>query len=83
MRVEVVEKPVEKVVERVRVQTRSAPPDPAEAARIVLNSPRACRTVLESLAADAVGGRLDARAHGPTLRAATKLLHALRAARLI
>jgi hypothetical protein len=83
VRVEVQEKPVEKIVERVRLHTTTAAPTAAEAAAIVLGSPRACRTVLEALAADAAAGRLDAAAHSPTLRAATALLRALRGARLI
>jgi hypothetical protein len=83
VRIEVTEKPVDRIVERVRVQTTTAAPTPADAAAIVLRSPRACRTVLEALASDAAAGRLDAGAHAPTLRAATALLRALRRARLI
>jgi hypothetical protein len=83
VRIEVKEKPVDRIVERVRVQTTTAAPTAADAAAIVLRSPRACRTVLEALTADAAAGRLDAGAHAPTLRAATALLRALRRARLI
>jgi hypothetical protein len=83
VRIEIRDKPVERIVERVRVETMIAAPTAAEAAAIVLRSPRACRTVLEALAAEAVAGRLDAGAHAPTLRAATVLLRALRRARLI
>ncbi|WP_082967135.1 hypothetical protein [Mycobacterium sp. 852002-51163_SCH5372311] len=83
VRVQVLEKPVERIVERVRIETRDVPSSPAEAAQIVLRSPRACRTVLESLTADADSGRLDAGAHAPTLRAAQRLLTSLRRARLI
>ncbi len=83
VRVEVVEKPVERIVERVRVETRCVPSEPAEAAQIVLRSPRACRTVLESLTADVDSGRMDTGAHAPTLRAAQRLLVSLRRARLI
>lgn len=83
VRVEVIEKPVQKVVKRVRIETQRVPSTPAEAAQIVLESPRACRTVLESLAADAVAGRLDAGAHAPTIRAAIQLLEAMRRAGLI
>ncbi|MUL46935.1 hypothetical protein FZI85_16140 [Mycobacterium sp. CBMA293] len=80
---EVVEKPVDRIVERVRIETKQAPVSPAEAAQIVLNSPRACRTILESLARDADAGRLSESTHGPTLRAANQLLQSLRKARLI
>lgn len=83
MRVEVVEKPVERIVERVRVETKQIPPSPAEAAQIVLHSPRACRTVLEALAAAADSGQLNAAAHAPTLRAAQRLLTSLRKTRLL
>ena len=67
---EVVEKPVERIVEHVRIATIQLQSSPAEAAQIVLRSPRACRTVLESLTAEADSGRLDAAAHAATLRAA-------------
>jgi hypothetical protein len=83
VRVEVVEKPVERIVERVRIETRYAPSSPAEAAQIVLRSPRACRTVLESLTTEVDSGRLDTGAHAPTLRAAQRLLASLKRARLI
>ena len=83
VRVEVVEKPVERVVERVRIETKTVSASPAEATQIVLNSPRACRTVLEALADDADAGRLNISAHAATLRAATRLLQSLRKARLI
>ena len=78
-----VEKPVERIIERVRIVTRDVPPSPAEAAQIVLRSPRACRTVLESLTAEVDSGRMDTGAHAPTLRAAQRLLASLRHARLI
>ncbi|OIN78909.1 hypothetical protein K3U93_06310 [Mycobacterium malmoense] len=83
MRVEVVEKPIDRIVERVRIETKQVQSSPAEAAQIVLKSPRACRTVLESLAAEANLGRLNTAAHAPTLRAAQRLLASLRRARLI
>lgn len=83
MRVEVVEKPVERIVERIRVETKHIECSPAEAAQIVLKSPRACRTVLEALASEADAGRLTAAAHAPTLQAAQQLLSALKRARLI
>lgn len=83
VRVEVVEKPVDRIVERVRVETKQVQFSPAEAVQIVLASPRACRTVLESLTAEADSGRLNAAAHAPTLRAAQRLLSSLRRARLI
>jgi hypothetical protein len=83
VRVEVVEKPVERIVERVRIETKHVPPSPTEAAQMVLRSPRACRTVLESLTAEVDAGRLNLGAHAPTLRAAQRLLVSLRRARLI
>jgi len=55
VRVEVVEIPVERIVERVRIETRQVQSSPAEAAQIVLRSPRACRTVLDGM------GRLGPR----------------------
>lgn len=83
MRVEVVEKPVERIVEHVRFETKHVECGPAEAAQIVLKSPRACRTVLEALADEADSGHLVAAAHTPTLRAAQRLLSSLKRARLI
>lgn len=83
VRVDVVEMPVERIVERIRIETRDVPSSPAEAAQIVLRSPRACRTVLESLTAEVDSGRLDTGVHAPTLRAAQRLLASLRRARLI
>jgi hypothetical protein len=54
VRVEVIEKPVERIIERVRVEKqieiRPQKVPAAEAAQIVLRSPRACATVLEALA---------------------------------
>lgn len=83
VRIEVVEKPVERIVRRVQIETRHVEPRPAEAAQIVLRSPRACRTVLESLRAEVDAFRWDSGAHAPTLRAAERLLAALKRARLI
>jgi hypothetical protein len=83
VRIEVVEKPVERIVERVRIETRVVPSTPAEAAQIVMRSPRACRTVLESLAAEVDSGRLSAGAHAPTVRAAQLLLASMQRARLL
>jgi hypothetical protein len=83
VRVEIVEKPVERIIERVRIETERVPVGPAEAAQIVLASPRACRTVLDHLAAAADAGSLDAGAHAPMLRAAIRLLQSLKKARLI
>ncbi|WP_204079416.1 hypothetical protein [Mycobacterium riyadhense] len=83
MRIEVVEKPVERIVTRVRTETNDVPSTPAEAAQIVLRSPRACRTVLDALTSDIDSGQFDTAAHGPTLRAAERLLASLRCARLV
>ncbi|BDB40988.1 hypothetical protein [Mycobacterium kiyosense] len=83
MRVEVVEKPVERIGERVRVETTQIKSSRAEAVQIVLNSPRACRAVLEALAAEADSGGLNTTMHAATLRAAQRLLSSLERARLI
>jgi hypothetical protein len=60
VRVEVIEKPVERIIERVRVErhvdVRTKQLSPAEAAQVVLRSPRACATVLEALAAGNLQG---------------------------
>lgn len=78
VRIETVEKPVERIVERVRYETKPPPPPtPAEAATIVAASPRACRTILEVLTTRAENGELSASAHGATLRAAADLLDTL------
>src|SRR5271156_4429443 len=82
--VERVEKPVWCVEYRDRVVEVNPPPlDPAEAAAIVLSSPRACRAVLDSLADAATLGTLHRGEHAVTVRAAARLLTALRAARLL
>jgi len=60
VRVEVIEKPVERIIERVRIEKqieiRPQKVAAAEAAQIVLRSPRACATVLEALAAGNLEG---------------------------
>jgi len=82
--VERLEKPVWCVEYRDRIIEQPAqPPDPADAAAIVLASPRACRTVLEGLADAAAAGALNRSEHNATVRAATRLLGALQAARLL
>jgi hypothetical protein len=82
--VERVEKPVWCVEYRDRIIEQPAPPpDPAEAAAIVLASPRACRTVLDGLADAAAAGALHRGEHNATVRAATRLLATLQAARLL
>ncbi|SPM40215.1 hypothetical protein L838_3189, partial [Mycobacterium numidiamassiliense] len=82
--VERVEKPVVCVEYRDRVIELHAPsPDPAQAAAIVLTSPRACRDVLDGLADAATLGSLHRGEHDATVRAAARLLTALRAARLL
>lgn len=83
VRFEIVDKPAERILERVRIETKQIESSPAEAAQIVLKSPRACRTVLEALATEADAGHLTASAHAPTLRAAQRLLSSLKRARLI
>lgn len=82
--VERVEKPVWCVEYRDRVvQVIPPPPDPAQVASIVLTSPRACRVVLDSLTDAAALGTLHRGEHAATVRAAARLLTALRAARLL
>ena len=82
--VERVEKPVWCVEYRDRfVEVIPPPPDPAQAAAIVLNSPRACRMVLDSLTDAATLGTLHRGEHAATVRAAARLLTALRVAGLL
>jgi hypothetical protein len=82
--VERVEKPVWCVEYRDRVvEVIPPPPGPAQAAAIVLTSPRACRVVLDSLTDAAALGTLHRGEHAATVRAAARLLTALRAARLL
>ena len=61
VRTETIEKPVERIVERVRIEkqieVRTKHVTAAEAAQIVLGSPRACATVLDTLAAETLEGR--------------------------
>ncbi|ASW96798.1 hypothetical protein CKJ67_19870 [Mycobacterium intracellulare] len=81
---EQVEKPVWCVEYRDRiVELTAPPPDPTQAAGIVLTSPRACRVVLDGLADAATLGTLHRGEHDATVRAAARLLTALRAARLL
>ena len=66
--VERVEKPVWCVEYRDRVvEVIPPPPDPAQAAAIVLTSPRACRVVLDSLTDAATLGTLHRGEHAATL----------------
>ena len=82
--VERVEKPVWCVEYRDRVvEVIPPPPDPAQAAAIVLTSPRACRMVLDSLTDAANLGTLHRGEHAATVRAAARLVTALRAAGLL
>jgi hypothetical protein len=82
--VEQVEKPVWCIEYRDRiVELTAPPPDPAQAAAIVLTSPRACRVVLDGLADAATLGTLHRGEHDATVRAAARLLTALRVARLL
>src|SRR5271154_3204234 len=82
--VERVEKPVWWVEYRDRVvQVTPPPPDPAQASAIVLTSPRACRVVLDSLTDAVTLGTLHRGEHHATVRAAARLLTALRAAQLL
>jgi len=82
--VERVEKPVWCVEYRDRVvEVIPPPPGPTQAAAIVLTSPRACRVVLDSLTDAATLGTLHRSEHGATVRAAARLLKALREAGLL
>jgi hypothetical protein len=82
--VERVEKPVWCVEYRDRIVEVIPPsPDPAQAAAMVLTSPRACRMVLDSLTDAATLGTLHRAEHDATVRSAARLLTALRAARLL
>jgi hypothetical protein len=82
--VERVEKPVWCVEYRDRVVEVIPPPtNPTQAAAIVLTSPRACRVVLDSLTDSATLGTLHRSEHGATVRAAARLLTALREAGLL
>ena len=89
LRVERVVERVEKPVWRVEYRDRIVevipppPPDPAQAAAMVLTSPRACRVVLDSLTDAATLGTLHRGEHDATVRAAARLLTALRAAQLL
>lgn len=82
VRIEVVEKPVERVVERVRVKVKEQQVTPAKAAQIVLESPTACRTVLLGLAAQIESEDFKRKAHARTLDAAKTLLRAMQHRRL-
>jgi hypothetical protein len=82
--VERVEKPVWCVEYRDRVvEVIPPPPAPAQAAAIVLTSPHACRVVLDGLTDAATLGTLHRGEHTATVRAAARLLTALRAAGLM
>jgi hypothetical protein len=84
LRIERVEKPVWRVEYRDHIIEQPAPPpNPAEAAAIVLASPRACRAVLEGLADAAAASTLHRGEHDTTVVAAVGLLTALQAARLL
>jgi uroporphyrinogen-III synthase len=82
--VERVEKPVWCVEYRDRVvEVIPPPPDPTQAAAIVLTSPRACRVVLDRLTDATTLGTLHRSEHAATVRAAARLLTALREAGLL
>lgn len=81
VRVEVIEKPVERIIERVRVEKqieiRPQKIDAAEAAQIVLRSARACATVLEALAdGNPAHPTIDFWSYGYGRRAAARLADA-------
>ena len=83
VRTEIIEKPVERIVERVRIEkqieVRTKYLTAAEAAQIVLGSPRACATVLETLAAETLEGRGDRYwMYGYARSAASRFMAAMR-----
>ncbi|MBU3749426.1 MAG: hypothetical protein FGM52_03070 [Mycobacterium sp.] len=82
VRTEIIEKPIERIIERVRIEkqieVQTKHPTAAEAAQIVLSSPRACATVLETLAAETREGRGDRYwAYGYARRAAGEFIAAM------
>ncbi len=82
VRTEIIERPVERVVERVRIEkqieVRTKHLTAAEAAQVVLGSPRACATVLETLATETLEGRGDRYwMYGYALRAASRFIAAM------
>lgn len=87
VRTEIIEKPVERVVERVRIEkqieVRTKHLTAAEAAQVVLGSPRACATVLEALAAETLEGRGHRYwMYGYARKAASKFLFAMQSQRI-
>lgn len=84
VRTEIVEKPVERIVERIRiekqVEIRTKYLTAAEAAQVVLGSPRACATVLEALAEETFGdGGARYWTYGYARRAAARFVAAMEA----
>lgn len=84
VRTEIIEKPVERIIERVsiekQVEVRTKYVTAAEAAQIVLGSPRACATVLETLATETLEGRGDRYwMYGYARNAASRFMAAMRA----
>ena len=82
VRIEVVEKPVDRVVERVRVKIKEQRVTPTKAAEIVLASPTATRNVLLGLTGLIASADFDPKAHASTLDAASALLRAMQRRRL-
>ena len=85
VRTEIIEKPVERIVERVRIEKqvefRTKHLTAAEAAQIVLGSPRACATVLETLASETLEGRGGRYwKYGYARSAASRFMAAIRSA---
>lgn len=65
----------ERVIERVRTEYRG--PTAQDCVKRVLESPRACREVINGLAAEASQGRLHSGAHTATVAAIERLVQAL------
>ncbi len=65
----------EKVIERVRTEYRE--PTAQDCVKRVLESPRACREVINGLAAEASEGRLHSGAHTATVAAIERLVQAM------
>lgn len=83
VRVETVEKPVERVVERVRVKVVEQKVTPRKAAQITLESPAASQAFLSGLADAIASGELDRHRYAEALDAAKTLMLAMRLKRLI
>lgn len=83
VRVETIEKPVERVVERVRVKVVQQKVTPRKAAQMALESPAASQAFLRGLAAMIAAGDIDRQRYAKTFDEAKFLLRVMRERRLI